>query len=244
VRQLSVCILAIALGGGAHAQQPERDVALQQLRAGQQALHSERFEEAERAFKSAIELDSRLELAHYGLGQTFMATRRYVEAVQAFSRCQEVFRANDADRLANNVDADRRLDDQIRSLRDEKRSLESGRLQTANLAAKLNQIDSEISQLEGLRRRGRTAASATPPYILVALGSAHFRTGSFEQAEQQWRAALEAQPRLGEVHNNLAVLYMVTNRLDLAEQEVALAEKTGFNVSPQLKADLKSRRVR
>ena len=242
MRQLSCWVLAIALGVGAHAQQADREVALQQLRAGQQALQAERFDEAERAFKAAIELDSRLELAHYGLGQTFMATRRYAEAVLAFSRCQEAFRANDADRLANNVDADRRLEDQIRSLRDERRMLESGRLQTANLTTKLSQIDSEISQLEGLRRRGRTAASATPPYIQVALGSAHFRTGSFEQAEQQWRAALDAQPKLGEVHNNLAVLYMVTNRLDLADQEIALAEKNGFNVSPQLKADLKSRR--
>ena len=57
--------------------------AVQHLRAGQEALQSERFDEAEREFKSAIDLDPLLELAHYGLGQTYMATRRYVEAVKA-----------------------------------------------------------------------------------------------------------------------------------------------------------------
>lgn len=224
------------------AAQPPRELALQHLRAGQQALQQERYEEAEREFRSALELDPRLELAHYGLGQTFMATRRYVQAVQAYTRCRDTFIGNETDRLSRNVDAERRLDDQIRSLRDQRSSLESGRLRTQNPTTAINQIDSQITQLEGLRRRQTGSAPVVAPYISVALGSAFFRTSAFPDAEREWRAALAVDPSIGEVHNNLAVLYMVTGRIDEASTEVELAEKAGFRVNPQLKEDLKKRR--
>jgi tetratricopeptide (TPR) repeat protein len=232
----------LVLATTAAAQQAQREIALQHLRTGQQALQQERYEEAERAFKSALDFDSRLELAHYGLGQTYMATRRYAEAVQAYTRCRATFHANESDRLASNVDAERRLDDQIRSLRDLRRGLESGRQRTPNLATALSQIDSEIRQLEGLRRRTPGSAPVTPPYISMALGSAFFRTGAFAEAEQEWRNSLAVDPTLGEVHSNLAVVLMLTQRYDEAGREIELAEKAGFKVSPKLKEDLQSRR--
>jgi Flp pilus assembly protein TadD len=244
MRPLLASIIALALAASAEGSQTQREIALRHLRDGQEALQQERFEQAERAFKTAIELDWQLELAHYGLGQTYMATRRYVEAVQAYEKCRDVFLSNEADRLSNSVEAERRLDDQIRSLRDLRRGLETGRQRTNNLTATLNQIDSEIRQLEGLRHRGRESAAATPPYILIALGSALFRTNAFPHAEREWRRAIAINSNIGEAHNNLAVLYMLTDRLDEAEKEIALAETAGFKVSPQFKADVKRRRAK
>jgi tetratricopeptide (TPR) repeat protein len=237
-------LMALVLAGGAQvgAQQAQHEIALQHLRAGQVALQQERYEQAERAFKNALELDSRLELAHYGLGQTYMATRRYAEAVRAFVDSRAAFTGNETDRLAHNVDAERRLDDQIRTLRDQRRGLESGRLRTLNVTAAINQIDNQIQQLEGLRRRQPGSAPIVPAYISVALGSAFFRTSAFADAEREWRAALAVDPAIGEVHNNLAVIYMLTGRYDQADQAIGLAEKAGFKVNPQLKDDLKKRR--
>ena len=82
----------------------------------------------------------------------------------------------------------------------------------------------------GGERRGRRrdgAAPITPTYISVALGSAYFRTNAFADAEREWRAALQVDPKLGEAHNNLAVVLMLTGRFDEAEREVDLAEKSG-----------------
>jgi len=78
----------------------------------------------------------------------------------------------------------------------------------------------------------------TPPYISLALGSAYFRTSAFPDAEREWRAAIQVNPKLGEAHNNLAVVLMLTGRLDEAVQEVDLAEKSGHKVSDAFKADL------
>lgn len=47
---------------------------------------------------------------------------------------------------------------------------------------------------------------------------------------------------MGEAHNNLAYIYMVTGRLAEAEKSVRLAEKAGLTVAPGLKADLEQRK--
>ena len=237
----------VRLAGYGHtaiAQDANQKLAVKHLRLGQDALQAEHFDEAEREFKQAIELDPILELAHYGLGQTYMATRRYVQAVQAFVSTRDAFHRAAADQMVNGVEAERRIDDQIRSLRDQRHALESGRVRSStNLANKLTQIDDQIRQLEGMRRRDRSAPPVTPPYISLALGSAWFRTSAFADAEREWRAALQVDPRLGEAHNNLAVVLMLTGRLDEAGREVQLAEKSGHRVSDTFKADLEARKA-
>jgi tetratricopeptide (TPR) repeat protein len=240
-----IAAFAIAAAAGLHAQSAQNRTAIQHLRAGQDALQAERWEEAEREFKQAIDLDPLLELAHYGLGQTYMATKRYVEAVKAYTGAREAFHRAAGDQITNSVEWERRLEDQIRSLRDTRRGLESGRLRSSgtNVATKIGEVDDQIRQLEAMRRQDRAAAPVTPAYISVALGSAYFRTGSFPDAEREWRAAVEANPKLGEAHNNLAVVLMLTGRFDEAEREIELAEKNGRKVSDQFKADLKARKA-
>ena len=242
-----LCLSLLVLGAQAatvSTQESNQKLAVVHLRLGQDALQSERFDEAERQFKQAIDFDPILELAHYGLGQTYMATRRYVEAVHAYVNTREAFHRAAADQMVNSVEAQRRIDDQIRSLRDQRHALETGRIRSsANLANKLTQIDDQIRQLEAMRRRDQSSAPQTPAYISVALGSAYFRTNAFDDAEREWRAALQDDSKLGEAHNNLAVVLMLTGRLEEAEREMQLAEKNGHRVSDAFKADLKARKA-
>jgi Tfp pilus assembly protein PilF len=238
------CLLLLALSSVPARAQAPRTRAIQHLRAGQEAMQAEKWDIAEREFKSAIELDPLLELAHYGLGQTYMATKRYVEAVRAFVASRDAFQRAAADEMVGGLEAERRIEDQIRTLKDQRRALESGRYVTPNLQATLVKIDDQIRQLEMHRGRRRDgSAPVTPPYISIALGSAYFRTGAFADAEREWRAAVAAQPDLGEAHNNLAVVLMLTGRFDEAEREVQLAEKSGHRVSDAFKADLKARKA-
>jgi Tfp pilus assembly protein PilF len=84
--------------------------------------------------------------------------------------------------------------------------------------------------------------SAVPAFVSVGLGSAYFRQNRLADAEREYKAALDDDANAGEAHNNLAVVYMLTGRLDEAAREVALAEKTGFRVNPDLKKDLDDKR--
>jgi tetratricopeptide (TPR) repeat protein len=241
---LVMVVVALSVAA-AHGRQSDRDreLARKHLRAGQEAFEIERWEQAERDFTAALKLDPTLDLAHYGLGQVYMATKRYPRAVQAFTYSRDVFGRNVAADLSNRLADEQRLDDRIRELKDVRRNLESGRIRSQNTAASVHQYSQQISQLEALRHRNPGASVPTPPYILTALGSAYFRSGAFADAEREWRAGLAVDPTIGELHNNVAVVCMLTERYDEAAREIALAEKLGFRVSPGLKEDLAARRI-
>jgi tetratricopeptide (TPR) repeat protein len=120
--------------------------------------------------------------------------------------------------------------------------LQSGRVRSSNPTSSIDRARTELTQLERLRGRSREPVGGIPPFILTALGSAYFRSGAFADAEREWRRAVAVDPDIGEVHNNLAVVCMLTGRYAEAEQELGLAEKAGFKVNPQLKADLNKHR--
>jgi len=47
-------------------------------------------------------------------------------------------------------------------------------------------------------------------------------------------------PKLGEAHNNLAVVYLTTGRPKDAAAELDAAERAGYKVNPQLKEDVRA----
>ena len=216
--------------------------ALQHYKEGERAYHAEHYEEAEREFEAAIKLDPLLEIAHYALGQVYMATKRYRPAVAAFIACRDAFRRGVAEALQDEVANQQRLDDRIRALEDTKQGYESGIARTASTIATVQRLDMQIAQLKNLRRRNRDRPPEVPAWISLALGSAYFRSNAMADAEREYREAIRVDPKLGEAHNNLAVTLMLTGRLDEAGQEIKAAEKAGFRVNPQFKEDLKQRR--
>jgi Flp pilus assembly protein TadD len=81
-----------------------------------------------------------------------------------------------------------------------------------------------------------------PAFVSLSLGSAHFRSGNLPAAETAWLETVAANPRVGEAHNNLAVVYLETGRFDEAERAVTSAERAAFRVSPDLKQEIRRRR--
>jgi tetratricopeptide (TPR) repeat protein len=243
-RHVLALLFVAALGSVPAAQgvsdRNQRD-ALQHYRAGEEAMHGERLDVAEREFREAVKLDPLLHLAHYGLGQVFMRTKRYPLAVQAYLDARGAFRAGAAQALQDETAYQRQLDDQIRALEDAKRSFEGNgpRAKVPDVNATLLRIDTQINQLKNQRRRNPDRPAEVPGWISLALGSAFFRTDAMADAEREYREASKVEPKLGEAHNNLAVVLMLTGRLEEAEREMKAAEKAGFRVSPQFKEDLK-----
>ena len=236
---LCVVITTLARVSAQSVDEVSRKNAIVHYRLGEELMLAEQFEKAAGEFSSAIKLDPLLTLAHYELGQAYMSLRRYVEAVHAYTGCREAFWRIAGLIVNNNVVMDNRREEEVRELRDSIRRFQSGEIKTTSsrdlIIAKLER---RINDLERTKQRG-TAAFETPAEISLALGSALFRNGQREQAEIEWKAATDANPKLGEAHNNLAVIYMSSGKKAEAENAVKLAEKAGFKVNPQLKTDIK-----
>jgi tetratricopeptide (TPR) repeat protein len=171
-----------------------------------------------------------------------MATKRYADAVRAFRDCRDAIEQNSAQDATNRAISDQRVLDQIHELENRKRLLEQGAQRTANTSGSVQQLEMMIRDLESRRKRSVGAVSRAPAWISIALGSAYFRNHALAEAEREYLEALKADPRLGEAHNNLAVVMMMTGRYDEAEREVAAAEKAGVRVNTQFKKDLADKR--
>jgi tetratricopeptide (TPR) repeat protein len=222
---------------------PEEAKAQMQYRAGWELMRSEAFEEAAARFKLAIELDPKLALAYYGLGRADMALKRYVEAIRAYTTCRDLYIARTGQKFIAQVDANRAREDELMDLRELQRQNSNGP-QTQATANNQRLIQNRIRMVEQNLDKGRNLDidMAVPAFISLALGSAYFRGQHFEDAEREYKAAIQADKSVGEAHNNLAVVYMLTGRLEDAEKEVKLAERAGFDVSRDFKRELSDRR--
>ena len=215
-----------------------RREALALYRTGQQFFLAEKFDRAAEEFTKATAKDPLFTLAHYQTGQSYMNLKRYASAIKAFQQTIEATRALYGIAQTDRFAVEKARDDEIREMRETINAL-----QQSGHPLLVTRAEQHLADLE--KQRSSLASGYRPPAeVLLSLGSAYFRNGDRDAAETQWKAAVEVNPRLGEAHNNLAVVYMQSGRFAQAEAEIKAAEKAGFRVNPQLKEDVKKRQVR
>ena len=230
-------LLALAVP---EAQLSEREqlAASQHFKRGMESLLADRYDVAEQEFKGAVAIDPLYDAAFYGLGQVYMATKRYPDALKAYLASREAFKAATGAEVLSSAASDRRIRDQIDALKDNERNMT--RLMTGPSATgTIDQVREQIQQLES--RKSRRAGATPPPVpagLSMAIGSAYFRLNDLQSAEREYKAAIEVNPSFGEAHSNLAVVYFVTGRVSEAESAIKTAEKAGFRVNPRLKDDI------
>src|SRR5206468_4387452 len=111
--------------------------------------------------------------------------------------------------------------------------------QSARRQLQAQQIQENIHDLELAMRDGiGDLTLRVPAFVSLSLGSAHFRRGSMADAEREYRNALRANAKMGEAHNNLAVVLLTTGRPEEAAKSIKDAERYGFRVNPRLKEEI------
>jgi tetratricopeptide (TPR) repeat protein len=224
---------------------PDWQRASQSYLAGWTELASQPIE-AEKHFQQAIAAYPDFPLAHYGLGRSFMAQKRYSEALQAYLRSQELFRTQGSDRIAQQVGLLRRYNSSEvnQSARvngsDVRMTAQGASRSTGGTQAELqNQIN--MLQQASQKDSRTSVVGGIPGFVSLAVGSAYFRLNKLEDAEREYKAAAASDTKYGEAFNNLAVVYLMTDRFSEAERAVKSAEKAGYKVSAELKDEIKKR---
>lgn len=217
-----------------------RRQAVEHHKSGSALMRAEKYEQAAEEFKTAVTLDPFLVMAHYNLGQSYMALKRYVDAATAYKGAEDaVGRLSTLSDKARE-DLDRQNRDEVNELKSSLQQLRSGQIKNASVEAMIPRIEERIRVLEDMRASGREVMRV-PAEIHLGLGSAYFRQNKLAEAEQAYLQAVRTDGRLGAAHNNLAVIYMLTGRLPESRKAVTAAEKAGFAVNPRFKADLAAR---
>lgn len=228
------------------ATQIAREEARKHYRAGETLMLEEAFEAAVREFRTAVKLDPDFALAHYSLGQALMTLVRYPEALEAFSDAHEILTRQSHTDQKGRAALQMRREDEIHQLEESLQRVQSGKIKDAGESSLYLEvgIQDRLRFLRESEHRGLESEARVPAELSLALGSAHFRLGQLESAEDNYRAAIRAKGELGAAHNNLAVIYMVTGRFEEARREIIAAEEAGFTVSSLFKEDLRTRAAR
>jgi len=250
----SVALLALVAGTGPGPQQAgvqpsalQQDInqqeARHEYRAGDQLMAREAFEQAAARFRRATELDPDYVLAYYSLGQALMKLHRYPEAVDAYTAAQDTLVRQSHEGQKAQAGIDKQRQDEIHELEDSLQKARSGKLKGyggQSMSIETG-IEDRIRLLQEAEHKGAGSEVTIPAELSLALGSAYFRQGELEAAEESFRAAIRRRGNLGAAHNNLAVICMMTGRLEEARSEIRAAEEAGFYVSGQFKADLEQK---
>jgi len=241
---LAIVLLAIIPVRASTQSGDERDRARPHVVAGWKHMTAEAFPQAAAKFSQAIEIDHNFEDAYYGLGLANVRMRKFADAIPLYIRCRDLYRAQADRQFANRQDLQRYRADRLKELDEVIRSYQGGGgRQNQQTQSQLLLLQRQRREIEEAMQRGNdlNVENWVPSYVYLALGSAYFRTGQLADAEREYLAATTIDSKLGEAFNNLAVVYLQTQRYKEADDAVRSAEKAGYNVHPQLKADIKAR---
>jgi tetratricopeptide (TPR) repeat protein len=242
-RTFILAVLIATSAAAAFAQSPaDRNRARTQNKIGWDYMRSEQFENAVKAFQAAVEIDPAFEMPWYGLGRAHLALKQFVSATSALTRCRELYVQQAGRKFTNAQEAQRFRQDRITEIDEMIRQVQSGP-QTLQRQDQLRQLQEQRRQIQEYITRGNglTIESNVPAWVSLSLGSAYFRSAKLADAEREFKAAAEADGRSGEALNNLAVVYLETERFALALGAIEAAKKTGFKVNPELEKAIRER---
>ena len=227
----------------AAAQSPsDRAKAREQNKLGWDYLRGEKFEEAVKTFQVAVETDPTFEMPWYGLGRAHLALKQFVSASSALIRCRDLYLQQVGRQFTNQQEAQRFRNDRITEIDEMIRQVQTGP-QSLQRQDQLRQLQEQRRQLQEIIARGNniTIASGVPVWVSLSLGSAYFRSGKLADAETTYKEAIEADPKAGEAHSNLAVVFLETQRYAEALSAINAAKKTGFKVNPELEKAIREK---
>ena len=249
-RLITSAILILLISTAAAGQRNHiRQRAMAPYDQGLDQMRQEAFDAAAKSFEAAVAIDDTFDMAYYMLGRAHLARKQYTAAVYALEECRKLHRAQATESFSSKQEGQRlrreRLAELDRLIEDTQSaaSLPQNATQRFSMLEQVRQYQERKRQIQDLDRSADlTPAQQVPVYVSLSLGSAYFRAGKLAEAEQAYLAAVGADPKVGEAHNNLAVIYMETGRLDEAEKAVEAAEKTGLRVNPALKEEIRKRK--
>ena len=103
---------------------------------------------------------------------------------------------------------------------------------------RITAIEVQIETLENLPPPTKAMATEPPGELDFHVGNALARLGRWEAAIEALESCIRKSPEFPAAHNNIALAYWRSGRVEDARESLVRAEALGFDVNPKFKADL------
>ena len=245
-----------ALAAAATSEVEERNLrqAMGYAQRGLSSLQKGNVARARENFDRAVAIFPGLPDAHTGFGHLAMRERRFEDALREYKLAESGWKGMASVRLAMQSERFGRSRDELQQLRGMQIQLaqEINRSQTrgtgssntmggsdsGQLQRQMVTIEARIRALEAQNTPMPDASQEPPGEVLFFQGNALFDLKRTKDAIAIWEIAAKELKTFAPLHNNLAVAYWMSGRLEDAWVSLRRAEALGFKVNPNFRADL------
>ena len=218
--------------------------AQQHDRKAWSAYDAKDYAGAAESFRAAIQILPEYADALYGLGRTQLALNDPASAARSLEAARAAYQREGRRTADARMAAWQARADKLRELKAQQTQQAQTATPVAGTSAKATDADLalQIRELEQAHDPEPLSGEqgAVPAHVLLPLGSAYFRLGRVADAEAMFSEAIRVDPKFGEAHSNLALVYLQTGRPDQALNEVTIAEELKFPVNPELKRRIRA----
>ena len=173
-----------------------------------------------------------------------MRMKKYAEAIAAYVKCRDLYRAQAGKQFTNTQDAQRyrqdrltEIDEQIRT--DSDRAADPAPRRTACASCRIRSARFRTTSRAG---DNVSIENSVPAFVSLALGSAYFRTEQCADAEREYKAAIAADPKSGEALQQPRGRVPADRPLQGGRRvRSSRRRRPGYKVHPQLKQDIKAK---
>lgn len=251
-------LLSSALAAAATSDAEERNLrqAMAYTQRGLSSLKKGNTARAREDFQHAIEKFPELPDAHTGFGHLAMRERRFEDALREYRLAESGSERMAALRLQMESVRFARSRDELERLREIQMQLvqqlnrsqmqglgnstasSGGDSGQGQIQRQIVEVETRIRALESMNAPAPDVAPPAAAEVLFFQGNALFDLKRTDEAIAVWEEAARRLRDFGPLHNNLAVAYWMTGRIDDAWTSLKRAESVGFKVNPSFRADL------
>ncbi len=129
-------------------------------------MRAEAWPDAAKAFQEAIDTDRDFEDAYYGLGLANMRMKKYADAIAAYLKCRDLYRAQAGKQFTNRQDAQRYRQDRLTEIDEQIRLTQTGP-QPLTTQDRIRQLQDQRRQIQDYISRGNNATveNSVPAFV-------------------------------------------------------------------------------
>jgi tetratricopeptide (TPR) repeat protein len=208
---------------------------------GFRLLEKWQVDKARASFEKALKLVPSYPDGHVGLGHVALNAKQYEAALAEYELAREGYtKLGDQlfdQRMKRYHDSRGKIND-LKQLLSVLESGQEGDPSSTDMVFRITAIEVQIDTLENLPPPTKEAATEPPGEFDFHVGNALARLGRWEEAVEALESCIRKSPEFPAAHNNIALAYWRSGRVEDARKSLLHAEALGFDVNPRFKADL------